>query len=841
MSVRSIVNGGSQNILPATFVDRTIPSITSIVSTQAPGLVASVGISNLVSLTVYSRTGGFLYGRVTGGVETLILGSMTLTGDFLSAVLTSSSSAAVLFTTAGSGTIVLIIQISGTSISVGSGVTTLSTSTATTLNLCNLSSRFSIACYQLGSSSIMQLVEHGSFGIITAYTPTVLAIESGSTSPICAAFNSTTAILSYAVYPYRYVRLVTLSVTSLTIQATSYNIDSNDSYTVSSISTLSSTAAIVSYPSGSYIKTCVILLEGANLLAGVPINIVYRSTNSSPIAIAGLSPSTAILTYINNLYYYSQVIDISDNVERLSMYPIMYALAGQISVYKTNLYSVSFAWTNNTACFSNQITWLLVSSYDAYSNFVTVMLSGNGTNGSTTFIDSSPLAWSITVTSPAQISTGVLKFGTGSIYLSSNGYLSINQATSALLGLYDFTVDLWMYPNGGQSSLAGICGNCQSGVGSWGIAYDTTAAGIAITLAGSYGDLYGTSTIWPVATYTWTHVAFVRSGSNLMLFINGILKETANFPFATTYDEGSGLTVGAWITNLGTYRFSGYIDDFRITKGIARYTSNFTPSTIAANGTGEIVYNSPGTYTWTCPAGVSSISVVAVGAGGTGSATTSYGGGGGALSYINDVTVIPGNLYTVVVGSPNGADSSFNVTTVIAGSGNGPVGGSVIIGNGGNGGNSNLVGGGGGAGGYSGNGGAGGYTYSVQPTSGSGGGGSGGGSSFTNASAGGGGGGVGLLGQGTDGVCLNNGPWGTNYGAAASAGGAGSSGSNGAIGGTAGGIGGAGGAYGGGGGGGGTIQTPSSQGASGAGSSGAIRIIWPGTLRKFPSTNTGTL
>jgi alpha-tubulin suppressor-like RCC1 family protein len=256
--------------------------------------------------------------------------------------------------------------------------------------------------------------------------------------------------------------------------------------------------------------------------------------------------------------------------------------------------------------------------------------------------------------------------------------------------------------------------------------------------------------------------------------------------------------------------------------------------------TGQQQFTTPGTHTWVAPAGVNSVSVVAVGAGGgTGSASTT-GFGGGALAYANNITVVPGQSYTVVVSAPGGTSSSFNTTSVAAGSGNGATGGTVIYGAGGAGGAGNTsYGGGGGAGGYSGAGGAGGYGYSTSPTAGSGGGGAGGGSGFVNNGAGGGGGGVGLLGQGANGA-VSNGNWGgTTYGSAGASGGGGSSGTNGGVGqtGTTA-IGGNGGLYGGGAGGGEYNQSPVSTNNSGIGGNGAVRIIWPGNIRQFPSTYT---
>jgi len=251
----------------------------------------------------------------------------------------------------------------------------------------------------------------------------------------------------------------------------------------------------------------------------------------------------------------------------------------------------------------------------------------------------------------------------------------------------------------------------------------------------------------------------------------------------------------------------------------------------------------PGTYTWVAPFNVYSVSVVCIGAGGNGEANPSpvYGGGGGGLAYLNNIPVVPGNSYTVVVGGyqqyNDGQDSSFNGATIVATGGKSGVFGSgtsaggtfsgtgVLGGTGGQGGRGGN-GGGGGAAGYTGNGGAGAATFSNSGSNGAGGGAGGGGSSVSGpTSYTGGGGGVGILGQGA------NGTGGAGGGTFPPNGGTGGSG------GTNGGAGGPGeefrgGSYGGGSGG--------YTGAFVGGQDGAVRIIW-GPNRAFPSTNTGDL
>jgi len=314
----------------------------------------------------------------------------------------------------------------------------------------------------------------------------------------------------------------------------------------------------------------------------------------------------------------------------------------------------------------------------------------------------------------------------------------------------------------------------------------------------------------------------------------------------------SPITVGCLTT--GTpYTFRVFATNSFGSSPYSATSSSVTPAAI-----GQQAYTAAGTYSWVAPAGVTSVSVVAVGGGGSGGFI--FGGSGAGLGYKNNYSVTPGNSYTVVVGAggaippaytygSNGNDSYFVSACVVKGGkgigGPAATGGGTYTGDGG--GNGGGVGsswsGGGGAGGYAGAGGTAGYGYSVGPNAGTGGGGSGGGSGFYNNRSGGGGGGVGILGQGANGVPLNNGPWGTSYGGAAGQGGGGSGGANGGLGNSFAAATGVGGAYGGGGGMSfyycDCVNSYSYCGA--AGGVGAVRIIWPGSSRQFPSTNTGNL
>jgi hypothetical protein len=264
----------------------------------------------------------------------------------------------------------------------------------------------------------------------------------------------------------------------------------------------------------------------------------------------------------------------------------------------------------------------------------------------------------------------------------------------------------------------------------------------------------------------------------------------------------------------------------------------------------------PGNFTWVAPAGVRSVSAVAVGGGGNN--LYYYPAAGGGLGWKNNISVTPGTSYSVKVGCQN-EDSFFINANTVAGktatSSDGnqfkDVGGTYVGDGGGNGGCSGYVLnaatplGGGGAGGYSGNGGGGArsgncfYRRNTGQAGSGGGGGGGGGINF----CGGGGGGVGILGQGASGAASGSGlQVGINGTSTSAAGNGGSGGSNGTnstytvdcYGNPTASSSGSGGNYGGGAGRNRTYPTNT----PGSAGKGAVRLIWPGTARQFPSTRT---
>lgn len=215
---------------------------------------------------------------------------------------------------------------------------------------------------------------------------------------------------------------------------------------------------------------------------------------------------------------------------------------------------------------------------DPYFSNVSLLLHGNGTNGSTTITDNSPSPKTVTAIGNAQISTAQSKFGGASIAFDGNGdYLSIaNNASFAFSG--DFTIEAWgwllaapvgldaFYLTDFRNGSAGNAGFAFGVIGSSG-----NARMYAFASSPNPGvDVKGTSI---VLLNQWNHLAYVRSGTTVKMYLNGISQGaiTTTFP-----QNATPLIIGARFTTTTEY-WNGYIDDLRITKDIAR--ANFTPPT----------------------------------------------------------------------------------------------------------------------------------------------------------------------------------------------------------------------------------------------------------------------
>ena len=181
----------------------------------------------------------------------------------------------------------------------------------------------------------------------------------------------------------------------------------------------------------------------------------------------------------------------------------------------------------------------------------------------------------------AQCKTDQHKFGTSSIYFDgSNDRVSFADSADWAMGTGDATWEAWVRPDGDFGALR-IWISQATSVGAFFAIQGYRNASQLFYRAVSNGTTTYSGTGLTITKDVWSHLAIVRHGANLWGFINGVGELTSTaLSGVTLLDSASAMTFGAYadVDNVN-YHWKGWMDQMRITKGVARYTSSpFTPS-----------------------------------------------------------------------------------------------------------------------------------------------------------------------------------------------------------------------------------------------------------------------
>ncbi len=214
-------------------------------------------------------------------------------------------------------------------------------------------------------------------------------------------------------------------------------------------------------------------------------------------------------------------------------------------------------------------------------SFTKILLHFDGTNASTTITDSNTggAAHTWTAAGNAQLSTANFEFPTSSLLLDGTGdWVTTPDSANYTLGSGDFTVDCWVKPavDGTLLYIAGQGNSTATFATTSFLLRRTSANKLEALVSTGAAFVTVTGTVTSIVTGSWWHVALVRSGNVLTLYTNGIIQATGAFT-GSVNDSANLFEVGAG-GEVTTTPWNGNIDEFRLSVGVARWTTTFTPS-----------------------------------------------------------------------------------------------------------------------------------------------------------------------------------------------------------------------------------------------------------------------
>ena len=252
------------------------------------------------------------------------------------------------------------------------------------------------------------------------------------------------------------------------------------------------------------------------------------------------------------------------------------------------------------------------ASGDATFSAAALILNCGGSNGSTTFTDSSSYAHTATRSGTPTISTAQTIDGNPMVaFNGSTDWLSYADSNDWDLAASNFCIEAFIYLSALPASFAGIVSKTRTGVNYGEYSFGVTSAGVlqfACTTGGEQSANWNyilASAAGTITAATKFHVAVTRSGTTFKLFVNGVTVATSTSSITVTNATGR-LAIGANKDD-GSFKLSGYIGPVRIKIGAAQYTTDFAvpsaPFPLAGTGSGgwptPISYSQPSANTVT--------------------------------------------------------------------------------------------------------------------------------------------------------------------------------------------------------------------------------------------------
>ena len=231
------------------------------------------------------------------------------------------------------------------------------------------------------------------------------------------------------------------------------------------------------------------------------------------------------------------------------------------------------------------------SSGETSFNKVSLLLPFDGSDTATSTSDESDNSHTITFAGTAQLDTAQKKFGTASLLLDGDSdYIQVADHDSFDFDAGNFTAECWIrFAALGNNTIFSHWANGTSSSMSYYLTYFNSSGILRLGyyLSGNADTSYS----WSPSTGTWYHIALERSGTTIKVYIDGTSVISVSASTTALRNSEDPFRIGVFndastgSPSLDWY-FNGHIDDLRITKGLARYGTNFTPPTSAHETTG---------------------------------------------------------------------------------------------------------------------------------------------------------------------------------------------------------------------------------------------------------------